>query len=92
MQKQNLALVLSIATLLAGCATSTPQEIVRPILPPMAESCIGAKLPAAMRGLDLRIFALRNRTAAILANRGVKNCRAFYEDVMREFGRQEKDQ
>ena len=92
MLKLKLSLALSTMILLAGCATSTPPELVRPILPPMAESCIGAKLPAAVRGLDLRIFALRNRATAILANRGVKNCRAFYEDVLREFGRQEKEQ
>ena len=78
---------LLTALLLSGCAASTPPVIERPRLPD-APADYGAPvdLPAATIGKDMRVFALENRRAAILANRRLENDAAFYAGVTKEFG------
>lgn len=43
-------------------------------------------LPAARAGGDLKVFALENRKAAILANRRLADDAGFYADVRRGYG------
>lgn len=74
-----------MAISLAACASSTPLEAARPTLPAPPASCVGAPLPAATLGKDLRVFALQNRAAAIDANRGVENCQQFIAEQRRDF-------
>lgn len=59
---------------------------VRPDLPPMADSCREADLPPLRRDESVKVFALKNRKAAIEANGNVRQCQAFYGDVRRDFG------
>jgi hypothetical protein len=74
--------------LLAGCATSTPAPVLeRPRLPaPPTDFGKAVTLPAARAGGDLKVFALENRKAALLANRRLADDADFYADVRRGFG------
>ena len=84
------ALWLPIAALLmggslAGCNSMTgPAVVIRANLPPLAASCAKkVGIPKVIKGEDLRVFALKNRSAAILSDRRADNCVAFYEDVVK---------
>jgi hypothetical protein len=69
---------------LAGCSVSTDRPVIRANLPPLAASCAKKSgLPQVITGEDLRVFALKNRGAAIRAEARADNCVAFYEDVVR---------
>jgi hypothetical protein len=74
--------------LLASCATSTPAPVIeRPRLPtPPSEFGAPVALPQARTGDDVKVFALENRKAAIIANRRLADDAAFYADVRRGYG------
>lgn len=76
-------------TLLAGCNDSIDLEDIKPRLPPMAQSCMKAPLPAIVNGKPVPVFALENRRAAIMANLAVGNCRKFYDEVRAAYGAKE---
>lgn len=71
--------------MLAGCTSSTePAAVVAEAhLPPLAASCARkVGVPKVIEGEDLRVFALKNRAAAILSGRRADNCVALYRDVL----------
>lgn len=43
-------------------------------------------LPPVKKGESVKVFALKNRAAAIEANNRLSNDAAFYYDVLRMFG------
>ena len=89
--RARLTVALSLtAGLLMSCASSTPPQVARPNLPAPPDS-LGkpVPLPAPTPGKSVKTFALENRLSVHQANRRLKNDRAFYEDIRREYGAQE---
>ena len=79
--------VLLTTIFLASCASSRPPVVERPRLPAMPEK-FGrpVDLPPVKKGESVKVFALKNRAAAIEANNRLSNDAAFYYDVLRMFG------
>ena len=76
-----------MTTFLASCSSYQTPLVERPRLPaPPAEFGKPVDLPPVKKGESIKVFALKNRAAAIEANNRLSNDAAFYDDVLRMFG------
>ena len=82
---RGIALLTTIS--LASCNSYRPPLVERPRLPaPPVGFGKPVDLPPVKKGESVKVFALKNRAAAIEANRRLENDATFYDDVLALFG------
>lgn len=84
-KRLSTALVLSMMTLLAGCASSTPQLIRAELPAPPEKFGKPVAVPKPKAGQSLKVLALETRAAVLQANQRLESDREFYDDVLKGF-------
>ena len=79
--------IFIVAVLLSACSYAKQPILERAALPnPPRNFGVPVPLPPVKKGESIKVFALKNRAAAIEANNRLSNDAAIYYDVLRLFG------